>query len=228
MLMQPRRYRPRFSEQSGMTGPRYCKSCKTYKPPRAHHCRYCRRCVLKMDHHCPWINNCVGHDNYGHFVRFVLFVDLATGYAMGLLVWRVRDIMDNIRHFRVSPKFYILLVTFNTLYSGQFRAEPSKTEVVFLVLNFVLAFVVLFCVGILSIYHLYCMSRNQSSIESYERSKVKTLIRRGKVFPVPYPYDIGFYKNICSVLGNNPLLWLWPQKAAGDGLTYPVRSKTGN
>lgn len=57
-------------------------------------------------------------------------------------------------------------------------------EVVFLVINFILAFVVIFCVGILSVYHLYCMSRNQSSVESWERSKVKTLIRRGKIMPV--------------------------------------------
>lgn len=87
---------------TGMTGPRFCKSCKTYKPPRTHHCRYCRRCVLKMDHHCPWISNCVGNDNYGHFVRFVLYVDIACGYALGLLIWRVRRIMDDIRHFRAS------------------------------------------------------------------------------------------------------------------------------
>lgn len=86
---------------TGMTGPRYCKQCKHYKPPRAHHCRYCRRCVLKMDHHCPWIANCVGYDNYGHFVRFVLYVDIACGYALGLLGWRVSMILDDIRHFRV-------------------------------------------------------------------------------------------------------------------------------
>ena len=32
---------------------KYCKRCKAYKPPRAHHCSMCRRCVVKMDHHCP-------------------------------------------------------------------------------------------------------------------------------------------------------------------------------
>ncbi|KAI9497693.1 DHHC palmitoyltransferase-domain-containing protein, partial [Zychaea mexicana] len=183
---------------TGITGPRYCKSCKVYKPPRTHHCRYCRRCVLKMDHHCPWIANCVGHDNYPHFIRFILFVDIACSYALGLLVWRVRSIMNDIRHFR-----------------------PTTTEIVFLVLNFILAFVVLFCVGILSIYHMYCMSRNQSSVESWERSKVNTLIKRGKILPIKYPFDVGFYRNICSVLGNNPLTWLWPKKPTSDGLVFP-------
>jgi hypothetical protein len=39
--------------------------------------------------------------------------------------------------------------------------------------------------------------------------------------------DLGFVKNIQSVLGNNPLLWLWPQQVQSDGLSYPV-SKTAH
>lgn len=85
----------------GITGPRYCKTCDVYKPPRSHHCRYCGRCVLKMDHHCPWIDNCVGHDNYGHFLRFIIYADAACFYVIVLLVGRVRAIMDAIRHFQV-------------------------------------------------------------------------------------------------------------------------------
>ncbi|PVU88852.1 hypothetical protein BB561_005675 [Smittium simulii] len=38
--------------------PRYCRYCKCYKPPRSHHCT-----------DCPWINNCVGFKNQGHFWR---------------------------------------------------------------------------------------------------------------------------------------------------------------
>jgi palmitoyltransferase len=86
----------------GITGPRFCKTCNVFKPPRSHHCSACRRCVLKMDHHCPWIANCVGYDNYGHFFRFLIYVDLATLYVLILLIWRIRKIMDDIRHFRVS------------------------------------------------------------------------------------------------------------------------------
>ncbi|RCH88439.1 Palmitoyltransferase [Rhizopus azygosporus] len=191
----------------GITGPRYCKTCKTYKPPRSHHCRYCKRCVLKMDHHCPWINNCVGHENYGHFFRFIICVDLACAYVIALLIGRVRAIMDAIRHF-------------------QFDAEPNTFVIVFMVANFVLAFVVLFAVGILSGYQFYCLLRNQTNVEAWERGKVETLVRRGKILPVNYPFDIGIYKNICQVLGPNPLLWLWPQRAVGDGLSFPVVSGT--
>ncbi|KAJ2879557.1 Palmitoyltransferase, partial [Coemansia aciculifera] len=43
--------------------PRFCRTCKGFKPPRTHHCSDCDKCVLKMDHHCPWTNNCVGFNN---------------------------------------------------------------------------------------------------------------------------------------------------------------------
>ncbi|CAO3642852.1 unnamed protein product [Cunninghamella blakesleeana] len=158
-----------------------------------------------MDHHCPWINNCVGINNYPHFLRFIFYVDIACFYVLILLIWRVRYIMDAIRHFR-------------------FDAEPSTTEVVFLVLNFVLDIIVLFSVGILSGYHLYCVLINQSSIEAFEKSKVESLIRRGKIPPFEYPFSVGIYKNICSVLGDNPLLWFIPRKQVnGDGLTFAMK-----
>merc|ERR1740138_1975853 len=34
-------------------------------------------------------------------------------------------------------------------------------------------------------------------------------------------YHLGFYGNICAVLGDNPLLWLFPfTQPTGDGLTF--------
>ncbi|ORZ23641.1 DHHC palmitoyltransferase-domain-containing protein [Absidia repens] len=192
-------------DQPITTPPRFCKTCQLYKPPRTHHCRYCHCCVLKMDHHCPWINNCVGIYNYPHFLRFIFFVNLSCTYVLVLLIWRTRCIMDAIRHFR-------------------FDAEPTTTEVIFLVINFVLSIVVLFSVGILGGYHLYCLLRNQSTIEAWERGKVETLVRRRKIPPFDYPFGLGIYKNICSVLGKNPLLWLWPTRngVTGDGLIFEV------
>lgn len=44
---------------------------------------------------------------------------------------------------------------------------------------------------------------------------------------VEFPFDVGFYKNICSVLGDNPLLWAWPAPPKGNGLKYAVKPNTG-
>ncbi|CAE8690212.1 unnamed protein product, partial [Polarella glacialis] len=57
--------------------PKQCPRCQGLKPPRTHHCSVCKRCVLKMDHHCPWINNCVGWNNYRYFCLFMLFLAMS-------------------------------------------------------------------------------------------------------------------------------------------------------
>jgi hypothetical protein len=45
-------------------GVSYCRRCRHFRPPRAHHCSVCNRCIAHLDHHCPWVNNCIGRDNY--------------------------------------------------------------------------------------------------------------------------------------------------------------------
>ena len=41
------------SGESSLPYKKYCRKCKAFKPPRAHHCSICGRCIVKMDHHCP-------------------------------------------------------------------------------------------------------------------------------------------------------------------------------
>ncbi|OAD02964.1 hypothetical protein MUCCIDRAFT_142897 [Mucor lusitanicus CBS 277.49] len=192
----------------GITGPRFCKKCDAYKPPRAHHCKHCGKCVLRMDHHCPWIGNCVGFGNYSHFVRFVYSVIGCCSYGCYLLLWRLQRILDAWNNPWVIMK-------------------PGTSEVVVVVIDILLAGIVLLAVGVLAIYHTYCLFKGQTTIEGWERTKTKRLISRRKIDPVEFPFDVGFYKNICSVLGDNPLLWVWPSPPKGDGLKYAVKPNTG-
>ncbi|TYJ58112.1 hypothetical protein B9479_001208 [Cryptococcus floricola] len=111
---------------------------------------------------------------------------------------------------------------------AHYYIEPSLSDVLFLVFNFAACIPVWLCVGMFSIYHLYLASGNSTTIEGWEKDKVATLIRRGKIKEVKYPYNIGMYKNLKSVLGPQPLLWLWPQNMRGDGLSFPVNPEAGD
>jgi palmitoyltransferase len=82
---------------------RWCRKCKAYKPPRAHHCKICKRCIPKMDHHCPWTANCVSHLTYPHFLRFVGYADVAIVCLEYFLCVRAMVVWENRHMPSVSP-----------------------------------------------------------------------------------------------------------------------------
>ncbi|KAK0456084.1 palmitoyltransferase PFA4 [Armillaria borealis] len=180
-------------------GPRYCRVCEKYKPPRTHHCRQCKRCILRMDHHCPWINNCVGHFNYGYFIRFLFYVDVACSYHLVMMTRRAME----------SPT----VVYWNTI---------TATELVFIILNFVACVPVLLAVGAFSLFHFSSLMSNTTTIEGWEKDKVATMVRRGKIREIKFPYNLGRRRNIESVLGPSPLLWCYPVRTPGNGLKYDI------
>lgn len=117
-----------------------------------------------MDHHCPWIGSqCVGYANVGHFLRFLIAVDLAMCYHLAMMCWRVRD------------------------YAHYFD-NPSTFDVVITILNFAVGVPVWLCVGLFSLYHIYCAASNSTTIEGWEKDRVATLVRRGKIEEIKYPY----------------------------------------
>lgn len=187
-------------EVKSLTGqPRWCRHCEKYKPPRTHHCKTCKRCVLRMDHHCPWTDNCIGHYNYAHFIRFLWAVDIACSYHLAMLTRRV---------------YYALLFKY---------WEPGGVELAFLVANYAACIPVIVAVGLFSIYHFYCMLTNTTTVEGWEKDKVTTLVRRGKISQVQFPYNLGPRRNFLAAFGSNPLFWCWPLKSVeSDGLSFPV------
>ncbi|KAF9516559.1 hypothetical protein BS47DRAFT_1371685 [Hydnum rufescens UP504] len=180
-------------EVKKLTGrPRYCRTCKEFKPPRAHHCQQCRR---------PWVNNCVGHYNYAHFIRFLILVDICCTYHLVMMSKRALAAIDPINYLD----------------------EPGSTELVFLVLNFCFCIPVILCVGIFSLYHFYCVANNTTTIEGWEKDKVATLVRKGKIRE-----HLGTLQNVRYILGSSPLGFLLPTTpVTGTGLHYPVASGSG-
>ncbi|KAL0140261.1 DHHC palmitoyltransferase-domain-containing protein [Mucor lusitanicus] len=204
----PNRWIPRqqaFIEVKKSTHtPRFCKTCNNYKPPRTHHCSTCNRCVLKMDHHCPWVNNCVGFANYCHFFRFLIYVDISSIYLFILLSCRLAQLVRDMRHYDI---------------------RPTALESAFLSINLVLAVTVMIAVGILTSYHIYCITTNTTTIEGWEKGRSLTIKGMGKIQNIKCPYDQGIYKNIQAVLGRWPIFWLVPGQMSGTGLDFPITTK---
>jgi len=101
-------------------------------------------------------------------------------------------------------------------------------ELLFVVLNYVTCVPVLLIVGGFSLYQFYCILGNTTTIEGWEKDKVATLIRRGKIRRIKFPYNIGARRNIESMLGTNPLLWCCPNVGPfGTGLKYQLAEGDG-
>lgn len=96
-----------------------------------------------------------------------------------------------------------------------------------MVFNFAACVPVWLCVGMFSIYHLWLISGNTTTIERWEKDKVSTLVRRGKIQAIRFPYNIGPMNNMRAVLGPHWWSWLWPQRMQGNGLSYPVNPEAG-
>ncbi|KAK0555749.1 Palmitoyltransferase [Tilletia horrida] len=187
--------------------PRFCRTCQAYKPPRSHHCKHCKTCTLKMDHHCPWVANCIGHANAPHFLRFLYAVEYSIIYHFALISARIGDWW--------SPP-------------GAYWVAPGNAEMVLILLNYLGGIIVMLLVGVFCVYHTWLLCNGTTTIESSERDRVKTMVRRGRIREVKYPFDLGTYANVCAVLGSSPLYWIMPglRTQQGNGLTYPCRPGT--
>jgi palmitoyltransferase len=57
-----------------------------------------------------------------------------------------------------------------------------------LVFNFAACVPVWIAVGGFGLYHLWLASGNTTTIEKWEKEKVSTMVRRGKIKEIKYPY----------------------------------------
>lgn len=158
---------------------RICRHCRCIKPPRAHHCSISGKCILEMDHFCPWMNNCVGYNNYRYFVSFLIYLCVGAMYVIAV----------TLRPFLSLSVAQRSTFIFNV---------SMHTAIVF---TFTIAISAFFSVGILLLWHAYLSLTNQTTIEFYlnmeERSDAKL---RNETFK--NPYDKGWRKNLRRVFGD--------------------------
>lgn len=72
--------------RGGLENYKFCSPCQKPKHPAAHHCRTCKACVMEMDHHCPFIGNCVGANNHGYFILFLMYTLVSCLYVLGMAI----------------------------------------------------------------------------------------------------------------------------------------------
>lgn len=155
---------------------KYCNKCQHSKPARAHHCHLCDKCVLRMDHHCPWICSCVGYNNHRFFVSFIFYLWVCCtilSFALGAGSFGIWPIDEDIWNDNHSVITFILLLTFSLAIT----------------------------LGAFSIFHIYLILTNQTSIE-FQFNKMKYYQDR----TFRNPYDLGYRENLRQIFGNNGIL----------------------
>lgn len=139
----------------------WCNKCKLYKPPRAHHCKQCKTCVLAMDHHCPWTNNCVGHGNMPHFMRFLIWVLIGTGYTLYHLSLRAYEFYED----RDLPAYLVD------------RSELTAVIILLLVDGFVF-----FAITILTLRCVFHIASGKTQIEVWEMERIESQFHTEKLW----------------------------------------------
>ncbi|KAK1927884.1 DHHC palmitoyltransferase-domain-containing protein [Papiliotrema laurentii] len=192
--------------QDGSKRIRRCRKCDGPKPERAHHCSVCKRCILLMDHHCPWINACVGLHNQRHFILFMVWLSIGC-WTVALLG---------------IDKFWDSF--------GSIDSWPGYLPSIFFTLTWVLCIAIGFAVPILCAWHIYMITRNETSIESHDNAYLES---RAKADGLIYlnPYDLGRRRNLNFFFNIGPdgyskwtLLFPLVVPPASNGWSYPRRS----
>lgn len=156
--------------RTGDKGFRSCRKCLRIKPQRTHHCSVCKVCVLKMDHHCPWMNRCVGFENYKYFVLFLSYLWQGCLFVIITCYWQFSEVLFHPRR------------------SGMGYAAREKVS-----LMYITCVSIFFALLILGGFHLYLVLRNKTTIEFQESwAKYSFTLWRSQGQQVwRNPYDLG-------------------------------------
>ncbi|KAJ3088588.1 hypothetical protein HK102_008406 [Quaeritorhiza haematococci] len=149
---------------------------------------------------------------------------MAVMYCLALIGLRIYDLIQyqNQFDFRYSQ--------YNGATSFYYTLPATGIELLIMCLNVVLLFVLLFTVGFLSLYQFYYISKNLTTIESFENDRIDELVRRNKIpasagTAESFPYDLGMWANLKTVFGREWWLWWLPREAEGDGVHFPVNAR---
>ncbi|KAL2916402.1 Palmitoyltransferase [Polyrhizophydium stewartii] len=177
---------------------RYCR-CGDAGP--GHLLPRCNRCILRMDHHCPWVYNCIGYHNQGHFARLIIGTAMLTAMSLGMIFARLASLVMSLQVDDLP--------------------DPQVNEAAIIVtgINVTVLVPLASIMCMLAYNQTKLLLRNVTTIEDLDLQD-DILMGVGS----HNPYDLGWVENVKAVLGPRPLLWWMPQKMEGDGYRFRVRS----
>lgn len=179
---------------------KFCNICESVTPPRSWHCTICNICILRRDHHCQFGGCCIGYFNQRYFIYFLLYMALATVYALYLNTFFI------IQHTKFNYLSFIKFIFPLGIFLLGIDYSVEHCYTLFYVVNFVGMLSAVFMLY----YHGYLMSRG---LVMYEKSHNL------------YDYDSGSVKNnIVHVLGEKwYLTWISPfvqSRLPSDGINW--------
>lgn len=137
---------------------KYCDTCRIWRPPRSSHCATCNNCVRRFDHHCPWLGNDVGLRNYRSYFTFVVFASIAASVAIATSVLTIHF---TTAHFRSEHP--------DESYASSIRRALGNRGTSVNIILVLLCFLSLLFTGGLTGFHLYLMSNNVTTAESFKK-----------------------------------------------------------
>lgn len=165
------------------------------------HCKWCLKYKPDRCHHCRICNLCI------------LRMDHHCPWVYNCIGFRNHKFFFLLLVYAVIDLLIVNLTMFDTVWWST-RTDVSISMMILLMFGETLAtFLMVLIVSFLS-FHIWLMSKAMTTVEFCEKSLKKTSYNSSV-------YSQGTYRNICAVLGPQPLLWLLPfSLPEGDGLSW--------